>query len=153
MIRLKYGSSFALLLVCALGCGSDEGDGDPAGQGGGSGNGGGGAGDMVSFAEDIHPIFLAKCAGSGCHSVANPVQPGHAAADVEDAYIAATGITSLSAPAYERILIRIASPDPATMMPPSYASMPCEGALGAPGCVTQVEFDLIQDWVEQGRPQ
>ena len=151
MIRLEHGS-FALLLVCALGCGSDEGDGDPAGQGGGSGAGGG-AGDMLSFDQDIHPIFLAKCAGSSCHSVANPVQPGHAAEDPEDAYIAATGITSMGVPAYERILIRVASPDPGLMMPPPYAPMPCQGALGAPGCVTQAEFDLIQDWVDQGHPR
>jgi len=154
MARIRFGyGSLVLLLACALGCGSDDGDGDPAGQGGGSGTGGGGAGDMVSFATDIHPIFLAKCAGSGCHSVANPYQPGHAAEDVNAAYAAATGVTASGDPVYERILARTSGDDPRGSMPPPYALTPCQGALGAPGCVTQAEFDLIQDWVDQGRPE
>jgi hypothetical protein len=152
MIRLEQ-VSFALLLACALGCGSDDGDADPAGQGGGSGTGGGGAGDTVSFAEDIHPIFLAKCAGSGCHSVANPFQPGHAAADVNAAYDAATGVTASGDLVYERILSRVSGNDPRGIMPPSYPPTSCGNALGAPGCVTQAEFELIQDWVDHGRPE
>jgi hypothetical protein len=148
MIRFEYAWP-ALLLACVLGCGGSD---DPApdqGQGGG-----GGGPPAVSFAEDIHPIFLAKCAGSGCHSVANPYQPGHAAEDVDAAYAAATGVTASGEPAYERILARASGDDPRGIMPPTYAPLaPCQGALGQPGCLTQAEFDLIQDWVDQGRPQ
>jgi len=152
MIRFEHGA-LALLLACALGCSDSD---DPAAD---EGQGGGGGGPpAVSFAEHIHPIFLAKCAGSGCHSVANPVQPGHAAVDSAVAYAEATRLNLMGEPMYERILARTNSPEAATMMPPPYApSTPtkpaCQGALGQPGCLTQAEFDLIQDWVDQGRPQ
>jgi len=148
MIRFEHGR-LALLLACVLGCGEGDDAAPDEGQGGS-----GGAPPAVSFAEDIHPIFLAKCAGSGCHSVANPVQPGHAAVDVAVAYAEATRLNLMGEPMYERILARTNSPDSATMMPPPYAPIaPCQGALGQPGCLTLAEFDLIQDWVDQGRPE
>jgi len=148
MIRFEHGG-LALLLACALGCSDSD---DPAAD---EGQGGGGGGPpAVSFAEDIHPIFLAKCAGSGCHSVANPLQPGHAAVDVAAAYAEATRLNTMGEPMYERILSRAGGDDPKGIMPPTYAPLaPCQGALGQPGCLTQAEFDLIQDWVDQGRPQ
>jgi len=157
MIRFEHGG-LALLLACVVGCSEGDDSTPDQGQGGGSGAGGG-SGDSVSFAGDIHPIFLAKCAGSGCHSEANPYQPGHAAADVDAAYDAATGVTASGDLVYERILARASGDDPRGIMPPSYAPatvaapVPCQGSLGQPGCVTQVEYDLIQDWVDQGRPE
>jgi hypothetical protein len=64
-------------------------------------------GNAVSFAEDIHPILLAKCsAANGCHSTANPFLPGHAQPDVADAYDATQSLSTLGGPVYARILIR-----------------------------------------------
>ena len=150
MIRLGHGG-LALLLACVVGCGESDDSAPDDGQGGS-----GGAPPAVSFAEDIHPIFLAKCSGSSCHSNANSFIPGHGAEDVAVAYAEATRLSLMGEPVYDRILVRTNSPDAATMMPPPYApSTPdrpaCQGALGQPGCVTQAEFDLIQDWVDQGR--
>ena len=147
MIRFEHGG-LALLLACALGCGEGD-DSSDEGQGGGSGGP-----PAVGFAQDIHPIFLAKCAGSGCHSVANPLQPGHAAVDGAVAYAEATRLNTMGEPMYERILSRASGEDPKGIMPPTYAPLaPCQGALGQPGCLTQAEFDLIQDWVDQERPE
>ncbi|HKO90898.1 MAG TPA: hypothetical protein VJU61_07095 [Polyangiaceae bacterium] len=155
MIRLAHGG-LVLLLASVLGCSGGDDTTPEEGQGGGGGGGGQGA---VSFAAQIHPIFLAKCAGSGCHSEANPYQPGHAAEDVNEAYAAATGVTASGDLVYERILVRASGSDARGIMPPTYAPptaaapVPCEGALGQPGCLTQAEFDLVQDWVDQGRPE
>ena len=59
-------------------------------------------------------------------------------------------MSSLGGPVYERILTRIT--DESTMMPPSFANPPCEGEIGAPGCITQAELDLIEAWIDAGTP-
>lgn len=128
------------LLLAALACSSGEDDAPgPVGP--------------VSFASDVYPILLARCSGSACHGVAmGPFRPGHAAASVDDAY-AATQATGLGArPVFERILARSSSEDPAQLMPPPYATPPCEGGVGAPGCLTGDELALIDAWVAQGAP-
>jgi hypothetical protein len=137
MLRMDRVSS-CLVILAALGCGGEDDTGD------------GNAPPKVTFTKDIHPIFLMKCGTSGCHDMPNMFMPGHGAADVNVAYMEATGIGSLNIPIYTRILARVSSADPGSIMPPSYANPPCEGALGKPGCVTQAEFDLIQEWVDQG---
>ena len=126
---------------------------DPGSDGGGAAAGGAGSAEPVSFAADIHPILLAKCSGSRCHGMPmGPFLPGHAAADSDMAY-AATQQEGLNGQAvYERILARVSSTDPAQMMPPPFATPPCEGAIGAPGCLTEDELGLIQAWVAQGAP-
>jgi len=135
------------LLAALVACSDDSG-----GDGGGAA-GGGGPVEPVSFATDIHPLLLAKCAGSSCHSVPmGPFRPGHAAAALDAAY-AATQETGLNGqPVYERILVRTSSADPAQIMPPPYANPPCEGAIGAPGCLTRDELELLEAWVAQGAP-
>jgi hypothetical protein len=123
-----------------LACSSDDSDDD---------NGGGGMPAAVSFAADIHPILQAKCGASGCHDGAQaPTLPGHGAADVQEAYEATQSTSYTGEPVYERILARITDED--AMMPPSFANPPCQGAIGAPGCITADELELIQEWIEQG---
>ncbi len=63
--------SFGLLLVISYGC-SDSGS--PT-DGGGNGGGNGGTTDTVSFASDVRPILVARCAISACHGSA-PIQGG-----------------------------------------------------------------------------
>jgi len=132
-------------LMAALGACSDD--------AGGSGAGGTSASEPLGFAADIHPILLAKCSGSSCHGISmGPFRPGHAAPDVNEAYAETQRIGLMQQPVYERILARTSSEDPARVMPPPYAAPPCDGALGAPGCLTQGEFAQIQAWVDQGAP-
>jgi hypothetical protein len=81
-----------------------------------------------------------------------PFRPGHAAAETEAAY-AATQQAGLNGQAvYERIIARVTSADPAQIMPPPYAEPPCEGAIGASGCLTEDELGLLRAWVAQGAP-
>jgi hypothetical protein len=147
MIRSVRRMACCLVTVGAFGCSGEDIDvGGMPGQGGGIS-----AAPTVTFTKDIHPILQMKCGTSDCHDMPNSFKPGHGAADVNVAYMAATGTGSLGIPIYTRILARISSDTPGNIMPPAYADPPCEGALGAPGCVTQDEFDLIQEWVDQGR--
>ena len=124
------------VVASALACGSDD-----------SGD------DQVTFTKDIHPIFQMKCGSSECHATPNSFLPGHGAADVNAAYTEATKIWGGGQPVYEIILRKIASTNPADLMPPDYAVPPCQGGLGKPGCVTQAEYDLIKKWVDEGRPK
>ena len=135
----RFGTCLASLfaLTMTLACGDDE-DGTPT--------------EPLSFAEDVHPILLLKCAGSGCHSNDNPFQPGHAAPSADDAY-QATQRVSGEGHVYDRILARTSGMDDLGFMPPeTFGPMPCEGALGAPGCLTVAEYAIIEEWVAQGAP-
>jgi hypothetical protein len=133
-----------LAVACALGCGDESGD-------GGSANGqGGGGGDRVTFTEDIHPILVAKCGDAMCHGDADAFLPGHAVADAAVAYQEVLDTSPAGGPVYERILVRI-SAEPNAIMPPNYAG--CMGAIGAEGCISQAEYDLIDAWVDQGHPR
>lgn len=109
----------------------------------------------LSFAADIHPILVMKCSDSSsqCHSATTrgPFQPGHAAPDTDDAYAQVTSTGVSGQLIYERILARVTTTG-ATSMPPPYANPPCEGAVGAPGCITEAELAKIQAWVDQGAP-
>ena len=145
MSRSVRGMWCCLFAVAALGCSGNDNMGD-TGQGGTSGA------PTVTFTKDIHPIFEMKCGKSGCHDMPNFFMPGHGAADVDVAYDSATAIGSNGQPIYDRILLRIASPDPGFIMPPTYDGV-CMGALGAPGCITQEQYDLIKEWVDQGHPK
>jgi hypothetical protein len=118
------------------------------GSGGGGGvadmpvmNGGGGSGGEVtdmpaagpSFAADIYPIFTAKCAGMGCHSVEpfpGDVELGMAQPDIDVARrMARAHIT--------RIINRLEE-----------GTMPPDGAVGGP--ITPDELALIQQWQSTG---
>ena len=96
----------------------------------------------MSFARDVHPILVEKC--GMCHEGVAPALPDHGAADV-DVSFEATQAMSNDEPVYMRILARSSGDDPAGFMPPS-----CAGPLGAAGCLTQEEYDIIELWVEQG---
>lgn len=145
----RFGNGMAILMVASftLGCSDDSNPGSDAGVDSGMGP------PAVSFAADIHPIFLMKCSGGDCHSNDNIVQPGHASEDVAVAY-AATQRMSNGDPVYDRILARTSGNDPFGFMPPTtFGRMPCQGALDAEGCLTTEEYELIQAWVAQGTPQ
>lgn len=134
----------ACIALVALACSDDSGAG---GAGGTSSIG------AVGFATDIHPILVAKCSGSTCHTEdSRPFRPGHAADDVETAYAATQAAGVDGAPVYERIIVRASSEDAVSIMPPEYADPPCLGAVGAPGCLTAQELATIQAWVAQGAP-
>jgi hypothetical protein len=139
-----------------LACSSDDSDdGGVSGNGGGGSGGSGGSGmpmpPAVSFTEDIHPILQAKCGASTCHDGEQaPILPGHGAADVQEAYEATQATSFTGEPVYERILERVT--DETAMMPPDFASPPCMGEIGTPGCLTQAEVDLIEAWIEAGAP-
>lgn len=136
------------LVAALVACSDDSGS-----DGGGAAAGGTRSTEPVSFATDIHPILLARCSGSTCHSSPmGPFRPGHAASDIDAAY-AATQQAGLNGQAvYERIIARASSADPAQLMPPSYAMPPCGGAIGAPGCLTEDELGLLEAWAAQGAP-
>lgn len=112
----------------------DAGDPDAATDGGALG--------VVSFAADIHPIFVQSCGpchvtdGSAGHNVGGP--------DVAAAYAEAVNIG-------ERLIERV---DEGGGMPPSYADPPnnCVGGPGDPGCLTLEEFALLQTWFAQCSP-
>lgn len=138
MSRIGTCLSSLLALSVTLACGDDEG-GTPMPE-------------PLSFAEDVHPILLLKCSGSECHSSDNFIQPGHASPVASDAY-AVTQRASGDVRVYDRILARASGMDELGIMPPtSFGSMPCQGALGAPGCLTVAEYELIEEWVAQGAP-
>lgn len=139
MSRLVRGLVGGLALVGALGCGDD---------GGGDTSDGTGEGPRVTFTRDVHPILVAKCGDSSCHGTSDFGLPGHGSADVDEAYDAATGPSYAGGPVYERILVRVA--DPAIIMPPAPR---CMGGIGQPGCITQEELDILEAWVDQGRPR
>jgi hypothetical protein len=161
----------APLAIAALSfaCSDDSSDGDDttggtssggtagtanAGTGGtssaGTGGTGGGA-DAVSFATDVYPLLRMKCGLSGCHDGSTaPFLPAHGAADETVAYEATQDIsmTDGMTPVYERIFLRVSGTTDFGFMPPDCG----DGPIGAEGCLTQAEVDLIQEWVEQGAP-
>jgi hypothetical protein len=131
------------MVASAVACGGDD---------------SGSAGDQVTFTKDIHPIFESKCSGPICHSDKDSFLPGHAVADANVAYSEATGPGSSDVPVYQLILLRVASENPQEVMPPSFAMPPCgapgsKAGIGQPGCLTQAEYDLIEKWVDEGRPK
>lgn len=132
----RTGTCLAILLAFSvtLACGDDE----------------GGRPEPLSFAEDVHPILLLKCSGSDCHSNDNFIQPGHAAPVASDAY-AVTQRASGDVRVYDRIVARGSGTDALGIMPPtSFGSMPCQGAVGEPGCLTLAELETIEQWVADG---
>jgi hypothetical protein len=152
MRRVERGFVSGLVTVLAFACSDGDGEGDGAGAAAGAG--GTSSAPSVTFTRDIHPIFVAKCSASDCHDEPGFILPGHGSPDVNIAYESVTSTGSIGMPIYDRILVRIAATDPSFIMPPPYASpVPCEGAIGRPGCVTQAEFDLIKAWVDQGHPK
>jgi hypothetical protein len=126
-------------------------DGSDGGDGGSAAAAGVGNGEPLSFATDIHPILLEKCAGSSCHGTPmGPFRPGHAAVDVNEAYAATQQLGLMQQPVYQRILARANSDDPTLLMPPAWAMPPCGGAVGEPGCLGEDEVALIEAWVVGG---
>ncbi|MEO8178557.1 MAG: hypothetical protein ABI895_06970 [Deltaproteobacteria bacterium] len=158
MMRLERGVLSCLWVMAALGCGGEDTDmggvgGGTGGTGGTGGMGGGSAAPTVTFTQDIHPILQMSCATSNnCHGTAGFI-PGHADPDVDVAYMEVTRAASGGTPVYEVILLRTASTDPGYVMPPNYNTPACMGGLGTPGCLTQEQYDLIKEWVEQGHPK
>src|SRR5687767_4208763 len=141
MSRLGFVAASLAVASLTFGCSSvsDEPANPPSGP------------EPVTFTADIHPILLAKCGTSGfCHDGSTSALPAHGAADVQVAYDAtqATGLGSERV--YQLILTRLSTDNPDLMMPPSYADPPCSGVVGAPGCITEAELALIEEWIAQG---
>jgi hypothetical protein len=126
--------------------------GGTSGGGGGGGEGGTDAEDQLSFADDIYPFLVMKCAGSDCHGTGDAVRPEHASDDVEVAYEATQGMSlAYGGPIHERMVVRTRGDNPASTMPPSYADPPCSGPPGtSEGCLTEEQFDLLETWSAQG---
>ena len=99
----------------------------------------------MSFATDIHPIFVQRC--GPCHTELDYGGHNVGAADVDAAY------TDAVEQAEDDLLARVNGGG----MPPSYAEPPnnCpDGAgPGEPGCLTVEEFALLQTWVAQCYPR
>jgi hypothetical protein len=101
---------------------------------------------VVSFEQDVHPIFVESCGpchvanGDGSHNVGGP--------DLAMAYDQAVGIG-------QRLVMRVDGGG----MPPPYADPPnnCgdQGGdqPGDPGCLTVAEVELIQTWIDQCYPR
>jgi len=162
----------APLVIAALtfGCSDDSSDGDDTTGGTSSGGtagtanagtsnagtsnagtGGTGGGATVSFATDVYPLLRMKCGLSGCHDGSSaPFLPAHGASDEAEAYEATQDISMIDSmtPVYERILLRVSGATDFGFMPPDCG----EGPIGADGCLSQAEVDLIREWVEQGAP-
>lgn len=94
---------------------------------------------QTDFATKVHPIFLSKCLP--CHSFE------HGNADLDAAYaftqMRLGGADSLAV--YDDILLRTMATD-GSIMPPSDACV----TFNEGGCLTQTEWDTINDWVEAG---
>jgi hypothetical protein len=141
MSRLGFVAASLAVATLTFGCSSDSEE--PADPPSGP--------EPVTFTADIHPILQMKCGTSDCHDGEQaPALPGHGAADVQEAYDATQATSILGGRVYERILIRVSTDDPDFMMPPSYTNPPCSGVVGAPGCITEAELALIQEWIAQG---
>jgi hypothetical protein len=96
------------------------------------GMGGSGGSDVPSFAADIHPIMMAKCAP--CHDETQMrAMRTHAQADVDAAYASATNMPQAIADAVS-----------GGVMPP---------ATSQNGALTQEEIDMIVAWVDGGTPE
>lgn len=102
---------------------------------------------VVSFEQDVHPLFAERCGpchvadGEGSHNVGGP--------DLALAYDQAVGIG-------QRLVTRVNGGG----MPPSYAAPPNDcGAQnrgdqpGDPGCLTVAQVELIQTWIDQCYPR
>jgi hypothetical protein len=143
MSRLGFVAASLAVAALTVGCSSDseEPEDVPSGP------------EPVTFTADIHPILRLKCGSSDCHDGEQaPTLPGHGAEDVQEAYDATQATSFIGGRVYERILSRVSTTEPGLMMPPSYANPPCSGVVGAPGCITEAELALIQEWIAQGTP-
>jgi hypothetical protein len=108
------------------------------GSGGSSMSGGAGGASMsagsLSFAEDVHPILVARC--GSCHAT-NLFLPRFASSDVQAAYDVAVDLSDTIVDVID-----------AGEMPPA-----CGGPPGGNGCVSQAEFEVIESWVADGTPE
>ena len=141
MSRLVHLLAPLVIAALTFGCSDDSSDGDDTG----------GGADAVSFATDVYPLLRMKCGLSGCHDGSTaPFLPAHGASDEMVAYEATQDIsmTDGMTPVYERILLRVTGTTDFGFMPPDCGS----GPIGADGCLSQAEVDLIQEWVDQGAP-
>jgi mono/diheme cytochrome c family protein len=92
--------------------------------------------DEVSFAADVWPIFSGKC--GPCHTVANLGQQNIGNADKQLALADAKRIE-------DKLVMDLSG----GRMPPTG----CGGPPGsAPGCVSEADFELIQDWIMADTP-
>ena len=106
----------------------------------------------LSFETDIHPFLVQKCSGEGCHSSGSAL-PEHASDLVADAYAATQQTSSAGNLVHERMVERTRGDDADLVMPPSYADPGCDGPPGSSeGCLTEAEFELLEEWSEQGAP-
>jgi hypothetical protein len=114
-----------------------------AGSGGAAGAAGsGGDPGALSFANDVLPILQAEC--GDCHAFFI----AFASEDAQQSYqvaIEATSYEGVDQPRYDVIIARAED-----------GTMPPECAGGAPGsspdCISEEDFEIIQDWVNSGEP-
>jgi hypothetical protein len=110
------------------------GDGGSAMSSSDAGSGGEPPQGSLSFAEDVHPILVARC--GSCHAT-NLFLPRFANSDVQAAYDVAADLSDTIVDVLD-----------AGEMPPA-----CGGPPGGNGCVSQAEFELIEAWVAAGSPE
>lgn len=120
----------------------DAGNGEPGDGGIGDASTDGGTSGVVSFATDVHPIFVARC--GPCHVTQSSAGHNVGSDDIDVAYADAVAYS-------ESILVRTNGGG----MPPPFADPPndCSGGPGDPGCLTVEEYALIQAWVAQCYPR
>ncbi len=90
--------------------------------------------EALSFARDVHPILVESC--GSCHA-SSLFLPRFAAVSADGSYPIAVNEAASIVSRIER-----------GTMPPS-----CSGPPGSRGCVSEGDFDLIEQWVDEGTPE
>ena len=131
-------SAISLLFTCALvGCAATTGDDDDSGS----------PGEVIEDPtwDDVQPILSSVC--TPCHTAPGAGSGGILWLDSYDAVSADAGndtaCTDTRANCIPGRIERQEMPDGA----------PAGCTIGEEGCFTQIEFDIIQNWVDDGAPE
>jgi hypothetical protein len=149
--RLVLLVTFLVLAACA-GEGSDSG-------GNGGGNGGPGCTPpdepVMSFAENIAPLWAARCALPQCHDAASVQTPN---LDSGVSYANTVGVASVGQPSQDLItpgepqesyLFRKIDPMPDSPVFGGLMPLGCPSFPPAGGCLTPDEIAAIELWIEE----
>lgn len=149
----KNNKNLVMVMICSLGlilssCGGD--DGTPTDPGDNGDNDPPGNGDevsrLVSYSQDIQPIFNGNCATSGCHD-SGTQQSG---VDLTS-YDAATGSVGDQ---YGENIISAGDPDSSPIVDkinddPEFGVRMPEGG----GALSPAQIDSIVAWIDDGAPE
>ncbi len=149
----KNKKNYLIVMICSLGlilgsCGGDNGtptDPDPNGNGNGNGNGDDES-RLVSYSQDIQPIFSGNCTTSGCHD------SGTQESGVDlTSYDAATGSVGNQ---YGSNIINPGNPGDSPIVDkisndnPEFGARMPEGG----GSLSPAQIDSIVAWIEDDAP-